>query len=62
MNLIVVEGLLLLISTPARFQFLVAKATQAFTAISNSVSKSVGHTFFVTPHQPITAYQPIKIN
>ena len=38
--------------------FLVAKTTQAFTAICNSVS----HTFCVPPHQPITTHHSIKSN
>ena len=42
--------------------FLVAKATQAFTAIPNSVIESVSHTFCVPPHQPITTHHPIKSN
>ena len=42
--------------------FLVAKATQAFTAICNSVSQWVSHTFCVTPPQPIRTLHPIKSN
>ena len=40
--------------------FLVAKATQAFTAISNSVSKSVGHLALIL-HTIYTYITPVGL-